>query len=226
MRAILIHDGTEHEALLLASLAIGLQKKYVNIKILWAGHKEIFQLIKFNPRIQTCFDLTKIYDLASLTGFYECDVCINPYPTNLALRLVEICGAKQFLGFTKNGPVDHNAELFQSVLYDTLTTNITALEMYYKLANMKWTGEGYGLGYYPRKKQTKETGLHLQKPDMAGETIQMPSNILHKFDAINEYKNVITDDLFTTHAALALRKQATYHGKLQYELNFGGLKIH
>jgi len=225
MKIVLIHNGTDYEALLLTSLAIGLKKKYANAKILWAGRPEYFPLVKFNKRVKKCLNINNVYDLASLTHFYKSDVCINPYPDKIAIKFTEICAAEKYYGFTKDGAIDHNAELFKNVIYGDLTTNKTVLDLYYGLVDMKWRGEGYGLSYYPRHKQSKDVGIYMQNhPDIEGDHIKMPSNLFAKFDILNEYQHVVTDDMFALHASLALRKKATFYGSLPYSLNFGGQK--
>lgn len=221
MKIILIHDGTDHESLLLTSLVIGLKKKFVDSKIVWAGRPDCFQLVKYNKRIR------KIVDLKDKNKPHVCDICINPYTTESALNFVDSCETNKVLGFSKHGPVDHNAEFFNNVLYGDLRTNKTILDLYYGLADMQWQGEGYGLSYYPRNKQIKDHGCYFinNHDPVTIPNIPLPSKIFAKLDAINEYKSIHTDDLFVLHAGLALRKDMVFYKDLPYQLNFGA-KIH
>jgi len=228
MKIVLIHDGPDYEALLLTSMVIGLKKKYAGAKIVWAGRPDCFPLIKYNKRVKKTIDLRSSDSFEGLSQFYKSEICINPYPTKVATDFVSMCGSEQVLGFNKNGPVDNNAEFFNNVIYGDLTTNRTVLDVYYGLAGMAWQGEGYGLSYYPRKKQCKETGIFLHEnieKATEGEHINMPKKMFDKFDTLNEYRQIITDDLFALHASLALRKEVLFCKPTPYNLNFSARHI-
>ncbi len=228
MKIVLIHDGTDYEALLLTSLVIGLKKKYAGAKIVWAGRPDCFPLVKYNKRIKKCIDISSIDNLEGLTQFYKSDICINPYATQMAANFVSACVSDKTYGFDKNGPVDANAEFFDNVMYGDLKTNRTILDIYYGLADLKWQGEGYGLSYYPRKKQCKTVGIYLHDAvdqQLEGETITLPKKWFDRFDTINEYQKIITDDLFTLHASLSLRKEVLFCKTLRYNLNFAARSL-
>jgi len=222
MRLIVIHSGPEHEVLLLTSLLIGLKKKYgTSAKILWVGDPAFFCLVKYNKRVKKCFNINQVMDLPTITNFYGSDACINISLDNKSGRFASMCGAKQYFGFDKDGPIDRNAEFAQKVIKGEIKTNKTALDLYYSLIGSKWKGEGYGLSYYPRNKQSKECGTYLIDetiPDC--DLISLPDEFLPKFDTLNQFAQIVTDDIFVLHAGLALRKKVTFRGDLPYKPNF------
>ena len=226
LKIVVIHSGIDYEALLLTSLLIGLKKKYMSSQILWVGNPSYFCLIKYNKRVKRCFNLDKCYDLSSLTSFYGSDVCLNISLNKQACKFASACGAKIIYGFDKNGPVDRNAEFVSKVLSGKVKTNKTVLDLYYSLAEMHWKGEGYGLSYYPKLKQTKKCGTYLHtdfrtdNEDEDCEEIELPRQFLDRFDVLNQYATIITDDLFVLHAGLALKKKVHCCRKLSYQLNF------
>lgn len=222
MKIIIVHSGPLYEALPLTSLLIGLKKAHPTANILWVGEPDSFELIKFNKRANKHLDIDKCYDLASLTDFYGADLCINPSFAMKARKFTTLASAKQTCGFTKAGPVNRDAEFFQNVMSGNSETNKTILELFYNLAGLKWKGEGYGLSYYPRLKQSKGLAVYLNDEDesIEGERIVMPNKLFAQFDVLNQYSDIITDDLFITHAALALRKNVSYLKDVSYRFNF------
>lgn len=222
MKIIVVHSGLMYKALPLTSLLIGLKKEYPSATILWVGDPDSFELVKFNKRVNKHLDINKCYDLASLTDFYGADLCVNSSIEMKAKKFATLTNAKKVCGFTKDGPVDTDAELFQNIMNGDSETNKTILELYYSLAGLKWKGEGYGLSYYPRTKQSKELAVYLNEEDesVEGERLTMPDALFAQFDAINQYNSIITDDLFVTHAALALRKNVSCLVKVPYRFNF------
>lgn len=223
MKIIVIQSGPAYEVLLLSGVLIGLKKKYPDAKTLWVGDPAYFPLIKFNKRIKKHLNIHKSGDLAALTSFYGSDVCYNTSLDRSAQKFASTTNSKVYYGFNERGAVDGSATFFQNVLTNQLITRKTILDLYYNLAGMTWHGEGYGLSYYPRHKQSKGTGIYCQSEIwMEGEKLTLPINLLQKFDTINQYAHIITDDLFVLHVALALRKKATFVGNLPYNLNFQG----
>jgi hypothetical protein len=124
---------------------------------------------------------------------------------------------KRLLGFGKKGPLTEDAAFFKSVMTGELTTNKTLLHMYYNMADLQWRGEGYGLAYYPRTKQSKPLGVYMKKygagfsMDQEFESIRLPKPLLKQMDKINEYEKIVTDDLFVLHASIALKKLVTFY---------------
>ncbi|KKM78723.1 hypothetical protein LCGC14_1357100 [marine sediment metagenome] len=218
MKIILIQSGPAYEILLLSSVLIGLKKRHPKAKILWVGEPEYFSLVKFNKRVSKCLNIHKSGDLVSLTNFYGSDICYNSSLNREAQKFAIITGASCHYGF-KDGPVNRNALLLKNVMSGQAVTRKTILDLYYSLANMKWKGEGYGLSYYPKTKQTKNVGAYCHS-EQSAEKFKLPKDLLNQFDTINQFSHIITDDLFVLHASLALRKKVTFTETLPYNLNF------
>ena len=222
MKIVLIQSGPAHEVLLLSSVLIGLKKKYPKAKILWAGEPKYFPLIKFNKRVKKWLNINKGADLASLTSFYGSEICYNSSLDNTAQKFASMVNSKECHGFNGDGPINTQATFFRNVISGNISTRKTILDIYYSLADMKWQGEGYGLSYYPRQKQTKQTGICCQssEPNFDGEKFSIPSDFLSGFDIINQYATIVTDDLLVAHMALSLRKKVEFTQQLSYTLNF------
>jgi len=92
------------------------------------------------------------------------------------------------------------------------------LQLYYDLAEIGWKGEGYGLSYYPKTKQTMESGAYIDEETPKNCTkIKMPDQILPRLDMLNEFASIYTDDVFTAHASIALRKKCYFTKELPME---------
>jgi len=205
MKIVVVQSGPDHEVFPLMSLLIGLEKKYGSSKATWIGNPRLFDLVRFNKRVGRCIPLGDTSSLGGLKSFFGADLLINSGKDKIAMNVASISGAKKVAGFTNSGAVDRNAEFFDKVMYGGLKTNRHVLDLYYSLADLKWQGEGYGLSYYPRTKQNKNTGVYLSDD----QSMRMPDKLLGKMDSINEFAEVVTDDLFVCHAAIALRKKVT-----------------
>lgn len=222
MKIVLIQSGPDYEVLVLGSLLIGLHKKYQGSQIIWVGNPDHFELVRYNRRVKHCIDIGQELSFAGLSHLYDTDLCINPSNTNVAKKFISALPAKRFLGFTKSGPADRHAEFFEKVTKEEITTHKTSLDLYFMLADLKWAGEGYGLSYYPRKRQDKGNGTYLSKKIEVKDAIpiKLSKKLLPRFDIINQFKEIHTDDLFVAHAAIALRKYIHFYANLPYELEF------
>ncbi len=225
MNVVLIQLGAPHESLILTCLLVGLKKHHSNSKIIWAGNNSFKEMVTFNKRINQFVNISEGIDLSLLSAMYGADLCINVSPTKKAKEIASAINAKKYYGFIKRGPVDKNAEFFLNVMTGKVKTNKTVLNLYYNLAGMKWKGEGYGISYYPRTKQTKQCGRYLIHGNYTAEekceSFKLPKELLKKFDVINQFSEIITDDEFSLHASLALRKHTTFISEeLSYKMEF------
>ncbi len=222
MKIVVIQSGEQHEVFPVLSLLIGLQKAYHNSKVIWIGNPLFFDLIKYNKRIQSYFDVDAEVNFDVLSKIFKPDICINPFNDKKSCAYASVTQAKKYHGFNKNGPVDRTAEFFDKVKNGTINTNKNILDLYYGLADLKWHGEGYGLSYYPKSKQIAECGkIGVNIPVDDCDAFKLPRKLLPKFDTINKYSHIHTDDLFVLHAGLALRKNITFYSKpLSYKLEF------
>ena len=105
-------------------------------------------------------------------------------------------------------------------------------QLYYKLAGLKWKGEGYDIGYYPKTRTKKNrAGIAVANSNLRSYILNelkldnssvwnLPrkKNILRKMDEINKCKRIITDDIIIFHLALSLRKYV--HFLKTFPLNF------
>lgn len=225
MKIILIQSGPDHEVLILGSLLIGLHKKYQGAEIVWVGQPQFFELVKYNKRIKRCVDVNQDLSFSSLNQLYGAEICINATNSKKTRKFASSIPVKQRFGFTKEGPVDRHAEFFQKVMTSEISTRKNVLDLYFQLAGLKWSGEGYGLSYYPRKKKEKATGtclsgeFEVQVEDSVA--IQLPKSLLARFDTLNQFEIIHTDNLFVAHAGIALRKYVHFYSKaLPYQIEF------
>ncbi len=209
MKIVVIHLGPLHEALLTASLVVGLKKYHPKADIFWAGDPADLDLIKYNKQIRDFVDVTTDMTFAVLSRLYKPDICINVCRDKKAKEITSIINPKVILGFQKTGPVNRQAQFFENVMRGKTKTNKSILSLYYGIANLSWKGEGYGLNYYPKRKQNKPCGYYFTSKRKLDDchSLKLPSKILPKLDAINQFADMHTDDHFVMHAALALRKK-------------------
>ena len=220
MKIVLVQSGPRHEFFPTASLLIGLHKQHPSAKIIWFGDPQFRDLVRFNNRVSRFVDISKELDFHMLATFYGADLCINPSLDKTAREMASAVHAKRTLGFNKQGVASPSAELTHRVLSGEVPTRKHILSLYYDLAEMKWDGEGYGLNYFPKTKQEPKTGACGKVP--TGEPVSLKGNVLHHLDQLNAFSAIHTDDLYTAHAAIALRKEAYLYGNPPYEFHFFG----
>jgi len=224
MKIVVVQLGPLHEGLLTTSLLIGLQKSHPNVEIIWAGDPSFFDLVRYNNRISSFIDVTKDITFGMLAKLYHADICINPCRTKKAREVTSLINAKVTFGFRKTGAVTRQAQFFENVLNGRTKTKKTILDLYYSLVEMQWHGEGYGLNYYPKNRQTKECGKYFTsniKDLPQCSKIKLPKKLLAKLDSINQFNEILTDDLFVLHAAIALKKKVSFYSRpLPYCIEF------
>jgi len=222
-KIVLVQYGSDSEIMPLLSLVIGLSKKYPKHHIVWVGEPSVFELIKYNKRIHSVIDITQEFDLSTLQNIIGCEICVNVSFTKVAREFTSKVITKLCFGFNKDGPINRTAEFFHKVANHDLTTKKSVLQLYYDLANLRWKGEGYGLSYYPRSKQTKKCGQYQEQSIPDCTEIKKPKKILPYFDMLNQFARIMTDDLFTAHASIALRKECIFSdNSLPYRMEFFG----
>lgn len=223
MKVILVQSGPDHEVLILGSVLIGLHKRYQNTEVVWVGDPKYFELVKYNKRVKNCVDINQELSLSSLNKLYGADICINPSMTKRARNLMSSVHSKKQFGFDKNGPIDRSADFFKKIMSGEICTRKNILDIYFSLSGLKWSGEGYGLSYYPRKKKEKAIGRYLSADIEVEDSIpiQLPQKLLSRFDVLNQFETIHTDDLFVAHSGIALRKYVHFYCKsLPYQIEF------
>lgn len=222
-KILIVQYGYDAEVFPLLSLAIGLKKAFPNVHIIWAGDPSLGDLVRYNKRIKRFINVEHEFTMQTLQIVFGAKFCVNPSKSPIARRFASNANAKQIAGFGKDGPASRQAEFFGNVLDGNVQTKKTSLQLYYDLAGLRWQGEGFGLSYYPKTKQTLSCGAYStqETPEECTE-ITMPSEALPRLDVLNKYASVYTDDLFVAYASIALRKKCYFTKELPYQIEFFG----
>ncbi len=224
MKIIIIQNGPDYEVFPLMSLLIGMNKKYPKIHTTWVGMPETANLVRFNKRVNSFIDIYKEFTLDLLQKTFGSDICVNLSLDRLARQFASQVSAKTIVGFDKKGATSREAEFVEKIFRHKIKTNKTILQIYYDIAGLRWQGEGYGLSYYPKTKQQYECGSYVigdydgNCPEIS--LSEIPSK---QIDILNQYAEIVTDDLFVAHAGIALRKKISFLSEsLPYKLEFFG----
>lgn len=235
--AILNYEGPWF-ALATTSLIKSIIKSQKDCQIHFFTTEDNVPIFKYHNKINLISGYTSDID--------QFDQVINYSPSIAASNFCANINAKEKFGFTEtNGHVtclDKNAVEFYDVLYCKQKTSKCIFQIIFKLANRIWRGEGYSLTYYPKNQTIKtNTGIMIVNKDLReyvrknltlrlSETYFMPNknNLYKKFDEINRCMNIITDDMFTMHAAISLRKNVEFLDveNINYKLEFFGKGNH
>lgn len=221
---IVIIQSNEAEVFPLLSLAIGLRKAYPDSQIIWVGDPSLSDLVRYNKRIRRFIDINQEFTLQTLQVVFGAEICVNTSTNPIAKQFASNINADKTAGFNKNGATSRQAEFFENVVLGKLSTKQTMLQLYYDLVGLRWRGEGYGLSYYPKTKQTEQCGSFMttyNDPENCSK-IKMPMSVLDQLDSINRHSEIITDNVFTAHASIALRKQCILVADLPYQMEFFG----
>jgi len=223
-KIIIIQYGDDAEVFPLLSLVIGLRKAHPSSQIIWAGDRFLSNLIRYNKRIKRFIDVEQEFTIKTLQIVFGAEICVNTSTSSIAKQFASNVGAKHTIGFDKKGATSRQSEFFGNVISGEISTKKTDLQLYYDLVGLQWRGEGYGLSYYPKVRQTEQCGAFMttyEDPEDCSR-IKMPKAILDKLDTINRYEKIITDDVFSAYAGIALRKECTLIANLSYQMEFFG----
>ncbi len=221
---IVVIQSNKAEVFPLLSLTIGLRKAYPDSQIIWAGDPSLSDLVRYNKRIRRFIDINQEFTLQTLQVVFGAEICVNTSTNPIAKQFASNINADKTAGFNRNGATSRQAEFFENVILGKLSTKQTMLQLYYDLVGLRWRGEGYGLSYYPKTKQTERCGSFMttyNDPENCSK-IKMPTSVLDQLDSINRHAEIITDNVFTAHASIALRKQCTLVADLPYQMEFFG----
>ena len=180
--------------------------------------------MRYNKRIKQFIDIEREFTIKTLQIVFGAEICVNTSISSIAKQFASNVRATHTIGFDKNGATSRQAEFFKNVILGKISTQKTMLQLYYDLVQLRWQGEGYGLSYYPKMKQTEQCGSFMTIHDQSKKCskIYMPEEVLNRLDTINRYAEIITDDVFTAHAAIALRKQCLLVADLPCQMEFFG----
>ena len=236
MDILLVHLGTPCECFVASSIIKGIIKEYgKNITIhLIVNNKFSEQIYRYNKYIKKTYVIDKVPNEIIHKDF---DLFINLHPDFTFEKFFEIKSKLKFgFGFSQEG------EKLQEILYGDKKSNKNIFQIYYNLANMKWSGESYNFEYYPKSKTNKRmTGIGVANINLKNyiidrlqlnlsetKTIPFKQNIFKKMDEINRFLNIVTDDFFTMNVSIHLRKNVFFLETLPYNFQlefFGSGKV-
>jgi len=226
MNILLVHLGTPCECFIASSVIKGLRKKYIEnhpLNIFMLVHdNESHKIYKYNNHIKLCYLIDKVPTEFKKRQF---DLLINLHPDFTESDHFPVSADEKLgFGYTENGDNTYK------YMYGEDRTPKNIFQMYYILAGLKWKGEGYSLSYNPKKKNRRNrTGLYIVNKNLfeyvknklqldlsVAKNIQPHKNIFQKLDEINMCENVVTDDFFTLHQSLYLKKNVCFLETIDY----------
>lgn len=153
----------------------------------------------------------------------QCDLLIDYGGSNMALQNARLIDHKEYLGLIAPRTDEVDTHAFKG-LYLKERVNRNLFQLMYGVAGLRWRGQGYGMKYFPRKRQKKNTvGVAIKNQSLRQcvrqflniehtRIWQIPfkENLLKQFDEVNCAESVVTDDPFIMHVALCLRKHVEF----------------
>jgi len=226
MNILLVHLGTPCECFIASSVIKGLKKRYakqhpLHIHVL-VGNKDSLSVLRYNNHIRMIYPINKVPSEFKKKQF---DLLINLHPKFTEKEYFEI-NAEEKLGFNYT----EEGDITQLHMYEFKKTTKNIFQMYYILAGLRWKGEGYSVFYNPKKKHKRHiTGLYIINKNLLDfvkdrlqldlsvvKDIQPHKSVFKKLDEVNKCENVITDDAFTMHQSLFLRKSVCFLETIDY----------
>lgn len=221
MKIAILNFEQPWHVLVSTSLIKGLIRSYKDSTIdLFIDHESL-PIVQYNTKVNVFSGYIQNVDQSF-------DLAINMTPKIDACNFLANLPATSKKGFIeKNGDIkfiDKNAEEYYSILYQKDKSEKHIFQIIYKLCGLTWKGEGYDLAYFPKNKTSKrKTGvaiaheglrqfirenLSLQMTEMCH--VPMKKDLFKRMDEINRCMYILTDDLFTVHASIALRKNVEF----------------
>jgi hypothetical protein len=215
MRIGIIHLGDICNILISSSLNKGLLKQYKDADITWiVDNSECASIFQYTKNCKAVLASEFLH-----TEYEPFDILINlspnVHPADPVLKY------KEFIGF--NG--SEESLVYYEVIYGNRKTSMNPFQVYYRLAGMKWRGEGYGIVYYPKTRVKKDWVAvaidrnklrHYVNDNLVAKNafrmllLPYKKNVYRRMDEINRCSFIITDDLLTLHLSLFLRKQVHF----------------
>ena len=209
MKICVIHLDDLSSCIVATSINKALRSKYKDAEIVWITNNDISkQILRYSKLINNTLDPKDI------NSSIECDILINLSPSFHPSD--PLIAAKETVGFG----FDSRSSEFYGILFNSKKTEMSEFQVYYRLAGLKWKGEGYGLHYYPKTRERKNrAGIAISHPklrdyveknlDLNGfKVVSLPyrHNIFKRMDEINSCEHIITEDKLTMHLSIYLRK--------------------
>ena len=209
MRICVVHLGDICDCFVASSVNRGLVKKYNNAEITWIVQgDEQCSLFEFSD--VTAKKMSDI--LQEPIQKYDLLVNFSPHvhPSDPVLS------ADRFVGFNLNS----NSKDYYNIIYGNSSTKMNWFQVYFRLAELAWKGESYGITYFPKSKTRKDiAGVaidhaklrhyvndHIEMDMLRMMLVPYKKNIFKRMDEINKASYVITDDQLTMHIGIFLRK--------------------
>jgi len=203
MEILVIHLGSQRECFVSTCILRALKNTKIDYVVRNERTRSVF---KYNKKVRNVYTKHKFKKIDKI---YDTLIYLDP-------EQLPNAKANKKMGFGYN----KDSEKFYDAIFGNKKINKNAFQIYFNLANMKWHGESYDLYYKPRTKTKKHrTGLSLSNITLKRYIVkkmkldesnlwQVPyrENIFKKIDELNRCNNVITDDLFTMHLSVFLRK--------------------
>lgn len=222
MKIIVLHEGPRELSLAMTSLITGLRKKYRPNQITWVTNVENLVFFRHQKDVTPLTVDDRIPD-------QEYDLVVNYGGSADLFALSSRLRARKFLGLygeesTFSSDNASDAQHVYQVLYENKTTKQNVFQIVYQMADLVWRGESYAVKYFPRRKAREgHTGLAVRNQTVRqflrtrleadGEVmlhVPVKQDPLKQFDEVNVCENVITDDPFVMHVAVALRKHVEF----------------
>jgi len=210
VKILIVHLGTLSQLIPATSIIKGLSKKS-KCDITWVVEAEEYKdLFKYNKSVKRVITFS---ELKKMKGIFDVLINLHPKFPHKGCRDIEIKASFDY-------SFENEFKNFVDIIYHEKISNINIFQIYYKLAGLKWKGEGYNIQYYPRtRSKNKRVGVAVananlrhyitNKLDLKDKRIwHIPykKNIFKKMDEINRCKEVVTDDMTTFHLSMAMKK--------------------
>ena len=214
MNILIFHPGTLSECFVASSINKGLKKVYPDCNIFWVVDEEYKYIFEYSDNVS---NVLSINEFSEDTDRHIYDICINFAPIPAASMPIVATDRRGF-GF------DSQSEKYYHCLYKESPLKMNLFQIYFRIAHMSWRGEGYDINYYPKCRSKKNrVGLSIANANLrnfVNEQLNLEmsklwvvpykKNVFRRMDEINKCKTIITDDLLTLHAAVALKKSVFF----------------
>lgn len=215
MKVAISHLGNASQLIPASSVLRGIKNQEIPIDITMIVQEEFLYLFRHNKDIYRAITLEQFTKEARI---YDLFINLYPFfPENLYVNS-EI---RQATGFYFCKEYDKFKE---ALMGEKEYPNMSILQLYFILAGLKWKGEGYDLGYYPKtKKKKNRIGISVANANVRNYVLDnleidnkkiwyvpYKKNVFKKMDEINKCDKIITDDLISFHLAMSLRKYVYY----------------
>jgi len=226
MKILIIHTGNPCECFIASSLFRGLKtkepdQKYPEVYVFTAD-KECSAIFEHSHRVKKVYILDKL-PMEVFKDRFDKMIVLHP---GVDKNFVDTIYAHQKCGFH----CSEDSDYFFDILYGQKKTRMNMFQIYFKIAGIKWRGQGYDFNYFPKSKcKTNKTGLAIANANLRNFIIDKLSldesklwiipykkNIFRKIDEINKCKRIVTDDFFTMNVASYLKKSIYFLKTLPY----------